>query len=92
MVAIHDILCLVQQDDLKEELQKPCVQRVESLAKPASYSEFCPTICATTRVRNIVDCGATLLLKAILLVILLLLVIAGDVEINPGPEGNLEKA
>jgi len=35
------------------------------------------------------DGGVTLLLRAIVVVIPLLLVIAGDVETNPGPEGNL---
>ena len=33
--------------------------------------------------------GGILLLKAIVMVLPLLLVIAGDVETNPGPEGNL---
>ena len=44
----------------------------------------------TTSVRGTVDGGGTLLLRAIVVVIPLLLVIAGDVERNPGPEGNLE--
>ena len=34
------------------------------------------------------DGGGTLLLRAIVVVIPLLLVIAGDVETNPGPGGN----
>ena len=34
-----------------------------------------------------VDCGGTLLLRAIVVVTSLLLLIAGDVETNPGPEG-----
>ena len=40
-----------------------------------------------SRVRGAVDGGGTLLLRAIVVVIPLLLVIAGDVETNPGPEG-----
>ena len=40
----------------------------------------------TSQLRGTVDGGVTLL-KAILVVIFLLLVIAGDVELNPGPEG-----
>ena len=39
------------------------------------------------QVRWQVDGGGTLLLRAIVVVIPLLLVIAGDVETNPGPEG-----
>ena len=39
------------------------------------------------RVRGTVDGGRTLLLRAVVVVIPLLLVIAGDVEMNPGPEG-----
>ena len=39
------------------------------------------------QVRGAVDGGGTLLLKAIVVVIPLLLVIAGDVETNPGPGG-----
>ena len=35
------------------------------------------------------DGGWTLLLRAIMVAVPLLLVIAGDVELNPGPEGNL---
>ena len=38
-----------------------------------------------SQVRGTVDCGGTLLLRAISVVIPLLLVIAGDVETNPGP-------
>ena len=42
------------------------------------------------RVRGIMDGGGgTLLLRAIVVVIPLLLVIAGDVETNPGPGGNV---
>ena len=43
---------------------------------------------ATSLVRGTVDGGGTLLLRAIVVVIPLLLVIAGDVETNPGPGGN----
>ena len=45
---------------------------------------------STSQVRGtmLVDGGRTLLLRAIVVVISLLLVIAGDVETNPGPEGN----
>ena len=43
---------------------------------------------AMFRVRGAVDGGRILLLRAIVVVIPLLLVIAGDVETNPGPEGN----
>ena len=39
------------------------------------------------QVRGAVDGGGILLLRAIVVVIPLLLVIAGDVETNPGPEG-----
>ena len=42
---------------------------------------------STSRVAGAVDGGGTLLLRAAAVVIPLLLVIAGDVEINPGPEG-----
>ena len=38
-------------------------------------------------VRSTVDGGGTLLLRAIVVVMPLLLVIAGDVETNPGPGG-----
>jgi len=41
----------------------------------------------TSQVRGTVDNLGTLLLRAIVVVIPLLLVIAGDVERNPGPEG-----
>ena len=41
----------------------------------------------TSQVRGTLDSGGTLLLRAIVVVIPLLLVIAGDVETNPGPEG-----
>ena len=44
---------------------------------------------SASQVRGTVDSGGTLLLKAIVVVIPLLLVIAGDVETNPGPEGNV---
>ena len=44
---------------------------------------------SSSQVRGTVDSGGTLLLKAIVVVIPLLLVIAGDVETNPGPEGNV---
>ena len=42
---------------------------------------------STSQVRVMVDDGGTLLLRVIVVVIPLLLVIAGDVETNPGPEG-----
>ena len=42
---------------------------------------------STSRVKKTVDGGRTLLLRAIVVVIFLLLVIAGDVETNPGPGG-----
>ena len=42
---------------------------------------------AMFQVRGAVDGGRMLLLRAIVVVIPLLLVIAGDVETNPGPEG-----
>ena len=41
----------------------------------------------SSQVRGTVDGGWSLLLRAIVVVIPLLLVIAGDVETNPGPEG-----
>ena len=47
---------------------------------------------STSRVKRILDGGGTLLLRAIMVVVPLLLVIAGDVELNPGPpnrEGKL---
>ena len=40
-------------------------------------------------VKRILDGGGTLLLRAYVVVLPLLLVRAGDVELNPGPEGNL---
>ena len=42
---------------------------------------------STSQVKVTVNGGGTLLLRAIVVVIPLLLVIAGDVETNPGPEG-----
>ena len=42
---------------------------------------------SSSQVRGAVDGGGTLLLRAIVVVIPLLLVIAGDVETNPGPVG-----
>ena len=42
---------------------------------------------STCRLRETVDGGGTLLLGAIVVMIPLLLVIAGDVERNPGPGG-----
>ena len=42
---------------------------------------------STFRVKSTVDGGGTLLIRAIVVVIPLLLVIAGDVETNPGPGG-----
>ena len=47
----------------------------------------CHSLGTTSQVKATVDGGATLLLRAIVVVIPLLLVIAGDVETNPGPEG-----
>ena len=41
----------------------------------------------TSQERETVDGVGTLILRAIAVVIFLLLVIAGDVELNPGPEG-----
>ena len=42
---------------------------------------------STCQVRGTVDGGGTLLLRTIVVVIPLLLLIAGDVELNPGPGG-----
>ena len=42
---------------------------------------------STSQVKVLVNGGGTLLLRAIMVVVPLLLVIAGDVETNPGPEG-----
>ena len=42
---------------------------------------------STSQMKVTVNGGKTLLLRAIVVVIPLLLVIAGDVETNPGPEG-----
>ena len=42
---------------------------------------------STSQVKGSLDGGGSLLLRAIVVVIPLLLVIAGDVETNPGPEG-----
>jgi len=39
----------------------------------------------TSQVRGIVGSGGTLLLKAFVVVVPLLLIMAGDVELNPGP-------
>ena len=43
--------------------------------------------CVTFRATGTVDRGGTLLLRTIVAVVPLLLVIAGDVETNPGPGG-----
>ena len=43
----------------------------------------------SSQVKGTVDGGGTLLLRAIVVVIPLLLVMAGDVETNPGPGGNV---
>ena len=63
---------------------------VHSLSKPKGRGGGGKVRChwqgSTSQLRGTVDGGVTLL-KAILLVIFLLLVIAGDVELNPGPEG-----
>jgi len=45
-------------------------------------------VTATSQVRGIVSDGGTLLLKTFVVVISLLLMMAGDVELNPGPDGN----
>jgi len=42
---------------------------------------------STSQVRETVGGGRALLLRAIVVVIPLLLLIAGDVELNPGPKG-----
>ena len=42
---------------------------------------------ATSRVRETVDGGVTLVLSSSMVVVPLLLVMAGDVELNPGPGG-----
>ena len=47
--------------------------------------------CVTFRVRETMDGGGILLLRAIVVVIPLLLVIAGDVETNPGPGGKKKR-
>ena len=44
---------------------------------------------ATSQAKRTVDGGGNLLLRAIMVVIPLLLLIAGDVETNPGPNGDL---
>ena len=65
---------------------------MQDLAKTVSTSKFYPALCGTTsQVNGTVDSGVTLLLRAIVEVMLLLLVMAGDVEINPGPKGNCLK-
>ena len=45
---------------------------------------------STSQVKRILDGGGTLLLRAIVVIIPLLLVIAGDVETNPGPGGMIQ--
>ena len=45
---------------------------------------------STSQVKRILDDGGTLLLRAVVVIIPLLLVIAGDVETNPGPEGMIQ--
>lgn len=42
---------------------------------------------ATSRVRETMNGGVTLVLSSFMVVVPLLLVIAGDVELNPGPGG-----
>ena len=49
----------------------------------------CHQQATVSQVRWKVDGGGTLLLRAIVVVIPLLLVMAGDVETNPGPGGNV---
>ena len=46
---------------------------------------------STSQVKGTVGGGRALLLRAIVVVIPLLLLIAGDVELNPGPEGKFRK-
>ena len=63
---------------------------VHSYSKLKGRGKACSHEQATvSRVRGKVDGGGTLLLRAIVVVIPLLLVIAGDVETNPGPGGNV---
>ena len=60
----------------------------QDLAQTVSSSDLHPAVWrGTSRVRRTVDIGGTLLLRAIVEVITLLLMMAGDVETNPGPEG-----
>ena len=49
----------------------------------------CRQQATVSRVRGKVDGGRTLLLRAIVVLLPLLLVMAGDVETNPGPGGNV---
>jgi len=44
---------------------------------------------SSSQVRGTVNSWVTLLLRAVVVVIPLLLVIAGDIETNPGPGGNI---
>ena len=50
---------------------------------------WCHQQATVPRVRGKLDGGGTLLLRAVVVVIPLLLVMAGDVETNPGPGGNI---
>ena len=65
---------------------------VSSWSKQKGNGRFGKVHChwqgGTSIVRGMMDGGGTLLLRVIVVVIPLLLVIAGDVETNPGPEGN----
>ena len=61
---------------------------MQDLAEAALTLEFYPAVLGTTSaVGGTVNSGGVQLLRAIVVVIPLLLVIAGDVETNPGPEG-----
>ena len=62
--------------------------REQDLAETVSTLDFYPALWrGTSRVRGTVENGCTLQLRAIVEVITLLLMMAGDVETNPGPEG-----
>ena len=62
--------------------------REQDLAETVSNLDFYPALWrGTSRVRGTVESGCTLQLRAIVEVITLLLMMAGDVETNPGPEG-----
>ena len=50
---------------------------------------YCHLQGSTFQANGTVDSGGTFMLRTIVVVLPLLLVMAGDVELNPGPEGNL---